>query len=120
MAQTPFAIAIHHDIRNPLAHRILKLVAQHSIVNRSLLEFFACEFRRFTERNDTGNVFSACTSLALLMSADILAMKSHAASNVKRADAFRRISLCPDIVSRSQPSSSTFKRNRPAACTASV
>src|SRR5262249_33700539 len=93
MAQTLFTIAIHYHIRNPLLNCILKLVPQHSIVESPLLKLFACEFCRFAESNDARNVFSTGTSLSLLMSADVLSVKSHTTPDVECSDTFRRIQL---------------------------
>src|SRR6185369_13869791 len=93
MAQTLFTIAIHHYVWNLRANRIFKSIAQNSIVERPLFKLFACESGRFAKRYDAGNVFSAGTSLALLMSADVLSVKSHTSPDVKRAHTFWRIQL---------------------------
>src|SRR5215218_11402332 len=93
MAQAPLAITIHHDIRNALQHCRLKLVAQRAVMNRTLFEFFACEFRRLTKSNDAGNVLRARAPLALLMSTHILSKETNTSANVKRTGAFRRIQL---------------------------
>src|SRR4029079_11066523 len=95
MAQTLFVIAIHYNIRNLLTHGIFEPVAQPSIVSRALLELFTGEFCGFTKRNDARNVFSAGTSLALLMSANVLSVKSHTAPDVERSNTFRCIQLVP-------------------------
>src|SRR5690349_12665957 len=95
MAQTVFTIAIQYNIRNLLTHGIFKLVAQHSIVNRALLKLITCEPCRFTKRNDARNVFRTGASLALLMSADVLSVKSHTTPDVERSNTFRRVQLVP-------------------------
>src|SRR6185436_9115077 len=95
MAQTLFTIAVHYNIRNLLTHGIFKPVAQQSIVNRALLELITCESCRFTKRNDARNVFRTGASLALLMSADVLSVKSHTTPDVERSDTFWRVQLVP-------------------------
>ena len=91
MAQALLTIAIHHYIRNPSLNRNLKLVAQRAIVKRPLFKLFPSEFCCFTESNDAGYVFSAGTSLTLLVSTNVLPVKSDTAPHVKRSDTFRRI-----------------------------
>src|ERR1043165_6305358 len=95
MAQTLFTIAIHYHVGNLLTNCLFKLGAQRSIVKRPLLKLFACESRRFTKSNDAWDVFSPGASLALLMSADVLSVKSHTAPDVERSDTFGRIQLVP-------------------------
>ena len=87
------AVSVHHDVADALTYARFEPVAQRAIVLRTLLEFFACEFRRFAKRNDPRNVLGAGALFALLMSADVLTVQPHAAANVERANAFRRIQL---------------------------
>src|ERR1044071_8233131 len=93
MAQTLFTISVHYNVPNLLTHGIFEPVTQHSIVNRALLKLFARESCRFAKRDDARNVFRAGTSLALLMSANVLSLKSHTTPDVKRSDTCRRVQL---------------------------
>src|SRR5689334_522152 len=93
MAQAPVAISVHHEIGNSSRHCRLKPVTERSIVICSILKLCAREFHRFAKCDNAGHVLSSRTSLALLVSTDILAMQTDPAAHVKRADAFRRIQL---------------------------
>src|SRR5689334_5183145 len=95
MVQALLAIAIHHYVADSISHPSFEPVGQSTVVLRTLGQLFTGEFCSFTKRDNSGSVFSACAAFAFLMSTDVLHVHSHAATNVERADAFRRIQFVP-------------------------
>src|SRR5262249_55129259 len=93
MAQALFSVAVHDDVADALAYLSFEPVAQRTIMLRTLGQLFTREFGRFSKRDDSGNVLGPGAAFAPLVPAAVLSVQSHAATNVKRADAFWRIQL---------------------------